>query len=156
MGLDISSPNVDSVWSALESYCGAEAVNEGRATKRLQFKLMPKVLIVNLKRFSYNKDTSCVQKIKKAVKYQEKLTFDRSWVVDEVEPPEYQLTAVICHIGDSVNGGHYNAAVRYNNEWFMYDDSLIPYQIELREVLSQQFTAYLFLYQCHGKVELRP
>merc|ERR1712050_559695 len=56
----------------------------------------------------------------------------------------YQLTSVICHIGDSVDGGHYNAAVRYNNEWYMYDDSLIPYQIELREVLSQQFTAYLF------------
>lgn len=153
--LDISSPTVDSVWSALEAYCGAEAVNEGWATKRLQFKMLPKVLIVNLKRFSYNKDTGCPQKIKKAVKYEEKLTFDRSWVVDDVEPPEYQLTAVICHHGDSANGGHYNAAVRYNNEWYMYDDALVR-QMEVREVMAQQFTAYLLLYQCHDKVDIIP
>merc|ERR1740117_895267 len=55
--LDVSAKTVDSVWTALEAYCGAEAVDEGRATKRLQFKLLPKVLIVNLKRFTYNKDT---------------------------------------------------------------------------------------------------
>lgn len=153
--LDISSPSVDSVWSALEAYCGAEAVNEGRATKRLQFQMLPKVLIVNLKRFLYNKDTGCVQKIKKRVEYEEKLTFDRSWLVDDVEPPEYQLGAVICHHGDSANGGHYNAAVRYNSEWYMYDDAIVR-QMELREVMNQQFTAYLLLYQCHDKVHIRP
>jgi ubiquitin carboxyl-terminal hydrolase 10 len=153
--LDISSPAVDSVLSALEAYCGAEAVNEGRAMKRLQFKMLPKVLIVNLKRFSYNKDTGMPQKIKKPVKYEEKLTFDRNWLVDEVEPPEYHLTAVICHHGDSANGGHYNAAVRYNTEWYMYDDALVR-QMELREVMNQQFTAYLLLYQCHDKVDIRP
>jgi ubiquitin carboxyl-terminal hydrolase 10 len=153
--LDISSPSVDSVWTALEAYCGDEAVNEDKATKRLQFNLLPKVLIVNLKRFSYNKGSGCPQKIKKAVKYEEKLTLDKSWLVDDVEPQEYQLTAVICHHGDSVNGGHYNAAVRYNNEWFMYDDALVR-QMEVREVMNQQFTAYLLLYQCHDKVAIRP
>lgn len=153
--LDISPSNVDSVWSALEVYCGAEAVNDGRATKRLHFKVLPKVLILNLKRFSYNKDTGCPQKIKKAVRYDEKLTFDRSWLVDDVEPPEYHLTAVICHHGDSVNGGHYNASVRYDTEWYMYDDALVR-QMSLAEVMNQQFTAYLLLYQCHDKVNLQP
>jgi len=153
--LDISSSAVDSVWSALEAYCGAEAVNEGRATKRLQFKLLPKVLVVNLKRFSYNKDTGCPQKIKKAVRYEEKLVFERTWLVGDAAAQEYFLTAVICHHGDSVNGGHYNAAVRYNNDWFMYDDALVQ-QMELREVLNQQFTAYLLLYRCNDKVDIRP
>jgi len=153
--LDISAAGVDSLWSALEAHCGAEAVNEGQATKRLQFKVLPKVLVVNLKRFSYNKETGCPQKIKKPVKYDEKLCFDKSWLVDGVEPQEYQLTAVICHHGDSVNGGHYNAAVRYNSEWYMYDDAVVR-QMELREVINQQFAAYLLLYQCHDKVDIRP
>lgn len=153
--LDISSESVDSVCSALEAYCRAEAVDEGRATKRLQFKLLPKVLILTLKRFSYNKDTGCPQKIKKAVAYEEKLTFDPSWLVDDVERQEYQLTAVICHHGESANGGHYNAAVRYNSDWYMYDDALVR-QMELREVMNQMFTAYLLLYQCHDKVDIRP
>mmetsp|Transcript_8795 Transcript_8795/g.19331 ORF Transcript_8795/g.19331 Transcript_8795/m.19331 type:complete len:761 (+) Transcript_8795:124-2406(+) len=153
--LDISSPAVDSVWTALEAYCGAEAVNEGRATKRLRFEMLPKVLIVNLKRFSYNKDAECPQKIKKAVKYEEKLVFDRSWLIDDLEPPAYQLAAVICHHGESANGGHYNAIVRYNSDWYMYDDALVR-QLELREVMNQQFTAYLLLYLSQNRVDICP
>lgn len=154
--LDISSTSVDSVWSALEAYCGTEAVNEGRATKRLQFKAVPKVMILNLKRFSYNKDTGCPQKIRKAVKFEEKLSFDRSWMVDELEPQEYQLTAVICHHGDLVSGGHYNCAVRYNTDWYMYDDVSVR-QIDIREVVSQlAASVYLLLYQCQDRVDIRP
>jgi len=153
--LDISSPGVDSVPAAIEAYCGAEAVNEGSVTKALQFKQLPKVLIVCLKRFSYNKDTGCPQKIKKAVRYEERLTIDRGWCADDYEPQEYQLTAVICHHGESANGGHYNAAVRYNSEWYMYDDALVR-QMEIREVMNQQFTAYLLVYQCHDKVYVGP
>lgn len=153
--LDISSPGVDSVWSALAAYCVTEDVNEGQATKRLQFQLCPKVLILNLKRFSYNKDTNRVQKIMKAVKYEENLVFDKEWLVEGVESPKYQLCSVICHHGDSVNGGHYNAACRYNNEWYMFDDSLVR-EMQLREVMSQQFTAYLLVYLCNEKVDIRP
>ncbi|CAE8732063.1 unnamed protein product [Polarella glacialis] len=153
--LDISSQEVDSVRAALEAYCGAEAVNEGLAIKRLQFQVMPKVLILNLKRFSYNKDSGRPEKIKKPVRYDETLRLAKEWLVDDMDPVDYQLTAVICHHGDSVNGGHYNAAVRYNSEWFMYDDSLVR-QMEIREVMNQHFTAYLLVYLCNEKVEIRP
>jgi len=153
--LDISSASVDSMWTALHAYCGAEAVNEGQATKRVQFKRLPKVLIVNFKRFFYNKDTGLTQKMKKAVRYDEKLTFDRSWLADDVEPEEYQLTAVICHHGDSADGGHYNAAVRYDTDWYMYDDALVR-QMEAREVTNQHFAAYILLYRCHDKIDIRP
>lgn len=154
--LDISSTSVDSVWSALEAYCSNEAVNEGRATRRLQFKVVPKVMILNLKRFSYNKDTGCPEKISKNVKFEEKLTLDRSWLVDDVETQEYQLTAVICHHGDLITGGHYNAAVRYNSDWYMYDDVSVR-QIDIREVTSQLGgSVYLLLYQCTNKIDIRP
>jgi len=153
--LDISSSSVDSVWSALEAYCGKEDVNEGNATKRLQFKAVPRVLILNLKRFSYSKDTGYPQKIRKTVKFDERLTFDRSWLVDDVEPREYQLTAVICHFGDLVTGGHYTAAVKYNSDWYNYDDVLLR-QIDFREVSQLAPHAYLLLYQCHDRVDIRP
>jgi len=153
--LDVSAKTVDSVWTALEAYCGAEAVDEGRATKRLQFKLLPKVLIVNLKRFAYNKEAECPMKIKKAIKYEDKLVFDRNWLVDGVEPQHYQLTAVICHHGDSANGGHYNAVVKYNTEWYIYDDAVVR-QIAIDEVMNQQCSAYLLIYLCSEKVDIRP
>lgn len=153
--LDISSASVDSVCSALEAFCRQEAVDEGRATKRLQFKSLPKVLILTLKRFSYNKDTGCPQKIKKSIAYEETLKFDDSWLVDGVKSQDYHLSAVICHHGESANGGHYNAAVRYNSDWYMYDDVLIR-QMELREVVNQMFTSYLLIYQCRDKVRLNP
>lgn len=153
--LDITPPNIDSVWKALEAYCLPEAVNEGKATKRLQFKTTPKVLILNLKRFTYNMETGCPQKVKKPVRFDEKLVFDRSWLVDDGEPQEYSLTAVICHHGESANGGHYNSAVRYNGEWFMYDDAIVR-PISLPEVSSMCHTAYLLVYQCSDRVDISP
>jgi ubiquitin C-terminal hydrolase len=153
--LDISSSYVTSVWTALEAYCGAEKVNDGKAIKWLQFAMLPKVLILSLKRFSYNKDLGCTQKIKKAIKFEEKLVVDRSWLCDDVAPQEYQLTGVICHHGDWVNGGHYNAYVRYNTDWCLYDDVVFR-QVDACEVLKQNFTTYLLLYQCQGKVDIRP
>jgi len=155
ISVDISAPSVDSVWTALESYCNAETVNEGRATKRLQFSALPKVLILTLKRFAYNKETGIPQKIKKAVKYDERLVFDRTWLVDGLEPQDYQLTAVICHHGESANGGHYNSAVRYNNEWFMYDDALVR-PMNPPDSLGYTVTAYLLVYQSSEKVSIKP
>jgi ubiquitin C-terminal hydrolase len=152
--LDISCDTVDSVRSAIEAYCKSEEVNGGQATKRLYFKTLPKVLIVNLKRFSYNKGMA--RKIKKPVKYDEQFTFDRRWLVDDdVEQPEYQLTAVICHHGEAAAHGHYTAMVRYNAEWYMYDD-LIVRNVDLSYAMNQQMNAYILLYQCAGKVELKP
>jgi len=74
--------------------------------------------------------------------------------VDDLEPQEYHLTAVINHHGESANGGHYNATVKYNTDWYMYDDAVVRH-MELREVVNQQYTAYLLMYQCHAKVDIR-
>eukprot|EP00928_Gymnodinium_smaydae_P061596 TRINITY_DN4563_c0_g1_i1.p1 TRINITY_DN4563_c0_g1~~TRINITY_DN4563_c0_g1_i1.p1 ORF type:complete len:647 (+),score=132.47 TRINITY_DN4563_c0_g1_i1:93-1943(+) len=153
--LDISSPNVTSVRTALEAYCGAEAVDEGRATRRLRFGALPKVLVVSLNRYSYNKDTKSLQKIHKAIKYEDRFSFERSWLVDGVEPVEYQLSAVICHHGESPSRGHYTAAVRYNGDWYMCDDAIVK-QTCVRDFLSHEYTAYLLLYQCRGKVYISP
>jgi ubiquitin carboxyl-terminal hydrolase 10 len=156
--LDISLHDVSSVWTALEVHCGPESVNEGVATRRLQFESLPRVLILNLKRFAYHLDRRGMgraQKIKKPISFGEKLVLDRKWLTDGLESPEYIITAVICHHGDSVHGGHYNAAVRYNAEWYWYDDAIVR-KMDVREVAAQRDSAYLLVYQHQATLELRP
>mmetsp|Transcript_127745 Transcript_127745/g.255147 ORF Transcript_127745/g.255147 Transcript_127745/m.255147 type:complete len:604 (-) Transcript_127745:88-1899(-) len=155
LDLDISQTNVTSVHQALEAFCNPEAVLEGQATRRLQFRELPKVLILTLKRFAYARGKGGPQKIKKTIKYSERLSFDRNWLADGLQAPEYWLTAMICHHGDSAVSGHYTAVVRYNREWFLYDDTVVR-QVDAREVGTHQSAAYLLVYQCHGEVDLRP
>merc|ERR1712014_105996 len=127
------------------AFCSAEAVTtDGQATRRLRFKTLPKVLILNLKRFTYNKGKGGPQKIKKSVRFDEKLLFDRAWLADDTQPTEYFITAVICHHGDSAGSGHYTASVRYNNEWSLYDDAVVR-QMHAREVAGQQSSAYILV-----------
>eukprot|EP00747_Dinoflagellata_sp_TGD_P065189 gnl/TRDRNA2_/TRDRNA2_154250_c0_seq1.p1 gnl/TRDRNA2_/TRDRNA2_154250_c0~~gnl/TRDRNA2_/TRDRNA2_154250_c0_seq1.p1 ORF type:complete len:512 (-),score=108.27 gnl/TRDRNA2_/TRDRNA2_154250_c0_seq1:71-1606(-) len=155
LDLDISSTGVTSVMSALAAFCGAEGVYEGEATRRLRFKQLPKVLLLNLKRFTYNKAKGCSQKVKKAIKYEGKLIFDRSWLADDCKPQEYFISAVVCHHGESVHGGHYTAMVRYNSQWYLYDDTTVR-MVDVKEVAAQQSAAYLLMYQSPGAVQLRP
>merc|ERR1719201_895854 len=83
--LDISHQDVSSVWTALAVHCGPESVNEGEATRRLQFESLPRVLILSLKRFAYHLDSRGMgraQKIKKPISFGEKLVLDRKWLTD--------------------------------------------------------------------------
>mmetsp|Transcript_46944 Transcript_46944/g.102075 ORF Transcript_46944/g.102075 Transcript_46944/m.102075 type:complete len:523 (+) Transcript_46944:92-1660(+) len=159
IGLNISEPNVTSVRLALEAFCNQETVNEGHATKTTQFKVLPPVLIICLKRFTYNRVKRCSEKIKKPIQYDQKLVLDSRWLAKDDGPDheaaEYFISAVICHHGDSIHSGHYTAAVRYNSEWYMYDDAVVR-PMELREVAALQNVAYLLLYQRVGTVDFRP
>lgn len=155
LDVDISSPAVTSIRTALQAFCNPEAVSDGKATKRMQVKLLPKVLILNLKRFSFVKGKGGAQKVGKPIKYEEKLTFDRSWLADDVPSQEYYVTALICHHGDSVHKGHYTCIVRYNSEWYLYDDTIVR-RIDHKEVGAQQYTVYLLVYQSRGTVSMMP
>lgn len=153
--LDISHQNVTSVMSALSAHCMAESVNDGRATRTLQFKTLPNVLIICLKRFLYDRGKCSSMKIQKPIKYGPKLVFDRSWLADGVDPDAYSITAVICHHGDTVHRGHYTAVVRYKTEWYLYDDTNVR-RIDVEEVASQQSEVYLLVYQRKAVVNFRP
>lgn len=155
LDLDISQASVTSVRTALEAFFNPEAVNDGQSTRRLKLEVLPNVLILNLKRFAYNRGKGGTQKIKKSIKYEEKLTVDRSWVTEGNPQAEYWMTALICHHGESAHSGHYTAVVRYNTEWFLYDDTTVR-KVEPKEVAAQHSTAYLLVYQRHGEVDLRP
>jgi len=155
LDLEISAAGVTSIRSAFEAFCNPEVVNDGQATRRIQFKVLPKVLVLSLKRFSFVRGQGGPEKVKKAIKYDEKLALDPKWLVDGCLHPEYILTALICHHGDAVNRGHYTAIVRYNAEWFLYDDTVVR-RVDVKEVAAQQSTAYLFFYQSRGLVDMSP
>jgi len=197
LDLDISSPSATTVKGAIQAFCKDEEVNDGKSTRRIQFKTLPKVLVLCLKRFAYvyNQGRGTAQKVTKSIRFDEKLLFEPAWLADAApapsaapkawsagaaarppapapasagggggggggggmaKPPEYLLTSVICHHGEAVNRGHYTAYVRYNAEWYLYDDTIIR-RVDAKEVAAQQSTAYLLVYQSRtGAVDMTP
>jgi len=155
LNLGISTPGVSSVQDALAHMCSIEQIDS--KTKRNTFQQLPPLLILNIKRFTY--DQGSVQKIKKGIRYDEKMKFDSSLLAQEAAPEtlnlEYTLMAVICHHGERADVGHYTAMVRYNDSWYLYDDALVR-EINISEVTSQNYAAYLLVYQSNApKVSIR-
>merc|ERR1712216_181574 len=135
---------------ALAAYFRPEEVSDGLAVRRVQLKIAPKVLVLSLKRFTFS---GKAQKIQKRIGYDPLVKLDRTWVAEEADKvPDYFLSALICHHGESVHKGHYTAIVRYNNDWYSYDDQKVV-KIAQKSVAEQQASAYLLVYQAPGLVD---
>jgi ubiquitin C-terminal hydrolase len=164
--LDVSD-DVSDVKTAIGKICAEEKVGEGKSIKSVQFKELPRVLILQLNRFAYNSATNTTTKVKKHVNFDPTLQFDKDWLVSADMESEYTLSSVICHHGTSADGGHYNALVRFNNQdpakcdanagsssWYLYDD-MSHRQIAEAEVQKHSSNAYLLIYMLHkGRVDL--
>lgn len=108
------------------------------AQKALTFWSFPKILIVCLKRNSYdgNKNSTFID-------YPFEL--DLSPFVVGYKPSEfvYDLVGICAHIGN-VNNGHYTAFVKKNTEWFFCNDELI--QLVENEKYLKMKEAYCLFY----------
>eukprot|EP00929_Paragymnodinium_shiwhaense_P034920 TRINITY_DN18951_c0_g1_i1.p1 TRINITY_DN18951_c0_g1~~TRINITY_DN18951_c0_g1_i1.p1 ORF type:complete len:634 (-),score=141.81 TRINITY_DN18951_c0_g1_i1:77-1978(-) len=153
--LDISGQSVTSVYAALDAFTSAEEVNDGSAVKRNVFRALPEVFIVCLKRFAYDASTHLPHKVQKEVSFDETLVFNSNWLEDGVEAKEYHLASVIYHHGTLATGGHYTAAVRYNRDWYLYDDTNVRH-VDPQEVFGQRSSAYLLVYHSQAFVDVRP
>jgi hypothetical protein len=90
----------------------------------------PLVLMIHLKRFSYDG-----RKINKFIQFEEKLNLNSE---------EYILHGIVVHLGSTRNSGHYIAFVKAPNGcWYEMDDSSV-HQVSLSKVLSQH--VYLLFY----------
>ena len=111
------------------------------ATKRLQFRKLPTVLILHLKRFS-----PFGGKFSKAIKYN--LTLDMKPFMTDVNEEidcEFSLYGVLVHSGHSTNSGHYYCFVKApSGAWYEMNDSDV-HQVGAKTVLQQQ--AYILFYQ---------
>ncbi|CAB3993110.1 ubiquitin carboxyl-terminal hydrolase 15-like isoform X1 [Paramuricea clavata] len=118
-----------------------------QATKKFDLWSLPKMLIIHLKRFSYNR----FWRDKLDIKVDFPLTnFDMSkYVMNEGHPPAiYDLHAVSNHFG-GLGGGHYTAFCKNPNkdQWYNFDDSSVSSMVEDRVVSS---SAYLLCYTRRG------
>ncbi|ORZ00519.1 hypothetical protein BCR43DRAFT_540683 [Syncephalastrum racemosum] len=101
-----------------------------RASKALTLSRLPDVLLIHLKRFSY--DGPFHNKLETLVQYPTRALDLSPYVPDSMFPPnikerpsfKYDLYGVSNHYG-SLTGGHYTACVRngYRGEWHYFDDT---------------------------------
>ncbi|XP_065906178.1 ubiquitin carboxyl-terminal hydrolase 21-like [Dysidea avara] len=85
---------------------------------------MPKVLVINLKRFTYNEGS--LQKIHSEISIPNKLSFRRHQIGQpEQLEQSFELYAICYHLGDSPFSGHYVADCKWDNVWYRFNDETI-------------------------------
>jgi len=114
------------------------------AIKRYTLHKASKILLINLKRFEYGKNS---HKLSHLVRYPEYLNV-KSYMSEENSNDQtlnYRLYAVLVHVGSSMHSGHYYSYVRSpNNRWYKADDTTMT-QCDLNQVLTQH-GAYILCY----------
>ncbi|KAK4580185.1 hypothetical protein LTR86_000388 [Recurvomyces mirabilis] len=116
----------------------------------------PEILIVQLKRFSYDMLTRTSSKVSGGVDFDEEL--DLTNFTDKQRKLKYLVHGIVLHHGDTVEEGHYIAAVRRpdSETFYLVDDSTVSGPQSLAHVLAQEakrgFEPYVLLYQ---KIEAR-
>ncbi|KAH3675921.1 hypothetical protein WICMUC_002217 [Wickerhamomyces mucosus] len=99
----------------------------------------PETLVVHLKRFRFNGNSST--KVKQGVSYP--LNLNLTQYTSKNEPVLYQLISVVVHEGRSVSSGHYVAHCRQPDDtWATYDDEYIN-QIPEKQALKDPSAYYL-------------
>ena len=83
---------------------------------------MPRILVVHLKRFEYDKDG-------RFMKLQHRVSFDTELQIrgDGVFPMRvgHNLMSVVTHIGSSPMAGHYITIRRADGDWYLLDDDSV-------------------------------
>lgn len=111
------------------------------ATKKSTIEKSPQTLLVHMKRFKFNGNSSL--KVKQPILYQKYLNLEK--FSSNGEPIRYQLIGVIVHEGRSILSGHYVAhCMRPDGSWATYDDEYINL-IDERQAMTDP-SAYCLLY----------
>ena len=121
-----------------------------RASKKIDLWLLPKVLIVQLKRFNYTYDIR--SKIDLLIDCPLRDLDLSEFVLNPQERSKgkYDLIAVSNHSG-SIEGGHYTAHAKNvrNNKWYTFNDSSVS---EISEVSVISNDAHLLIYQQQARI----
>jgi hypothetical protein len=121
-----------------------------QAFKQLQFYVLPQVLIVQLKRFSYTRYSR--ERLDTPVKFiMEGLSLAQhvvpgSAALTDPAGSTYDLAAISKHIG-ALGGGHYVAYARSSIDgvWYFFDDTSVR-SVSTEEVLADKVGAYVLFY----------
>jgi hypothetical protein len=112
-------------------------------TKSISIVKLPRVVVLQLKRFGYD------QKKKKSSKINDPVTFEREQTIGG---KRYALQAIIVHSGgESIESGHYTAWVRIGDaetSWYEFNDATVSGPFSFTELQAQQ--AYMLFYEHVG------
>lgn len=106
-----------------------------KAEKKHYLWKSPQILILSLARFGIRKNQT-------AVNISHELDLQKFMYPGHKQSAVYQLQAVIYHYGENT-GGHYVAACRRKQDWFLFDDTVIT-KMPASEVSNAN--AYVLLY----------
>nr|XP_058960785.1 ubiquitin carboxyl-terminal hydrolase 4-like isoform X1 [Pocillopora verrucosa] len=115
-----------------------------QATKKFDLWNLPKILVVHLKRFSYN--SFWRDKLDTVVSFPLRNLDMSAYVINKDQPcPIYDLIAVSNHYG-GMGGGHYTAYAKNckDSKWYSFDDSSVS-PVNQEQVTSK--AAYVLFYQ---------
>lgn len=150
--MDIRKAN--SLDEALNSYFSREQLDNNDykceackrrvpATKQFTLERPPKVLCVQLKRFSY-----LGGKISRHIGFKQTIDMGQYLWREPGESPKqltYKLMSMVTHMGPSVNCGHYTAVAQVSSgQYYSFDDSCVR-PISLNNVLSTN--AYIMIFE---------
>jgi ubiquitin C-terminal hydrolase len=125
---------------AIESFTSKVEVS-AQVSKVDYFETLPQSIIFGLKRFAFDQTAKETVKLHNKVEYPEILGLKAP---GDDAPREYQLSAVVEHLGQSPGGGHYICYVRrFDGTWLKFDDDKVN-GIAPEQHLHAQ--AYLLLY----------
>ena len=131
-----------------EWYC-ENCQKKQRAKKKLEIYNTPKILIIQIKRFSH------INKINTKVNFPLKDLDISKYTLskDENRPVKYDLFAVANHYG-SLSFGHYTAFCKnsINEKWYEFNDSCVCEITDLSKIVSQY--AYVLFYRQKGLSKL--
>lgn len=113
------------------------------ATKQFTLERPPKVLCVQLKRFSF-----LGGKISRHIGFKQTIDMGQYLWREPCESPKqltYKLMSMVTHMGPSVNCGHYTAVAQVSSgQYYSFDDSCVR-PISLNNVLSTN--AYIMIFE---------
>ncbi|XP_014485886.1 PREDICTED: ubiquitin carboxyl-terminal hydrolase 36 isoform X2 [Dinoponera quadriceps] len=122
------------------------------ATKQFTLERPPKVLCVQLKRFSV-----IGAKISKHIGFKQTIDMGRYLWREPGEAPKqltYKLMSLVTHMGPSVNCGHYTAIAQVSSgQYYTFDDACVR-PISLNNVLSTN--AYIMIFEMSSSSQNQP
>ncbi|KIJ22215.1 hypothetical protein PAXINDRAFT_64269 [Paxillus involutus ATCC 200175] len=95
------------------------------AERRMKIKRLPNVLALHLKRFKYQEDVQKYIKLTYRVAFPFELRLFNT--VDDINTPDrlYELFAIVVHIGNGPNHGHYVSIIKTMGNWLVFDDETV-------------------------------
>lgn len=100
----------------------------------MKLKKLPQIFVIHLKRFKYMEALGRHKKLGYRVPYPlDMKLYDNTEETDK----EYNLVAVVVHVGSGPNHGHYVSVVKSHNHWLFFDDENV-------EMVDESFVQSFF------------